>query len=274
MKHASSPPVLAATLSSLPLDFEPALRQAAALGFRHVEVTALAERPQQHLDALADSGLLVSSAAVGRALPDGCTLDARSTAVRREALELMKRQVSDAARLGATLAYLVPGTDAGDEGLACFAEACSLLADHAGQRQVRLCVEHFPGRALAGAGQTLAWLDRLRHDNLFLLLDVGHCLISREDPAAIIRQAGRRLGHVHLDDNDGQADLHWPLLAGRLTEGDLTSVLAALGSEDYRGAIVLELNPRNDHPQTALAEGRALVERLLGATWQPPSPQS
>jgi sugar phosphate isomerase/epimerase len=269
-----SPPVLSATLSSLPLDFEPSLRQAMALGFRHVEVTALAERPSQHLDALAESGLLVSSAALGRGLPEGHTLDARSASVRRETLELMKRQVADAARLGATHCYLVPGTDASDAALACFTEACSLLADYAGQRLVRLCVEHFPGRALAGAGQTLDWLDQLNHDNLFLLLDVGHCLISREDPVAIIRQAGRRLGHVHLDDNDGQADLHWPLLAGRLTQATLAAVLAALASERYGGAFVLELNPRNDSPVAALAEGKALVERLLGATWPDASPQT
>jgi D-psicose/D-tagatose/L-ribulose 3-epimerase len=261
-------PPLAATLGSLPLDFEPALRQLERLRFRHVEVTALAERPPPHLDALADSGLLVSSAALGRGLPDGCTLDARSVAVRREALELVKRQIADAARLGATCAYLVPGSDGDDEALTLFAEACRLLADHAGRRQVRLCVEHFPGRALPTAAQTLAWLDRTDHDNLFLLLDAGHCLISREDPAAVTRQAGRRLGHVHLDDNDGAGDLHWPLLAGRLTRDALAALLAELTGQGYRGAVVLELNPRNDHPLAALAEGKALVEELLGATWR------
>jgi sugar phosphate isomerase/epimerase len=268
MKPVPSLPMLAATLGSLPLDFEPALRQLAALGFRHVEVTALAERPPQDLDALADSGLLVSSAAVGRGLPDGCTLGARSAAVRREALELVERQIADAARLGASCAYLVPPGDAGDEALTLFAEACRLLADYAGRRQVRLCVEHFPGRALPGAGQTLVWLDRTDHDNLFLLLDAGHCLISGEDPAAVIRQAGRRLGHVHLDDNDGRGDLHWPLLAGRLTRDALAALLAELATLGYRGAVVLEFNPRNDKPQTALAEGKTLVEELLGATWR------
>jgi sugar phosphate isomerase/epimerase len=262
-------PSLAATLSSLPLDFEPALRQLAALGFRHVEVTALAVRPPRHLDALADTALLVSSAAVGRGLPDGHTLDARSAAVRREALEMVKLQVADAARLGATCAYLVPGIDGSDEALALFTEACRLLADYAGQRQVRLCIEHFPGRALPTAGQTLAWLDRTNHDNLLLLLDSGHCLISREDPAAVVRQAGRRLGHVHLDDNDGQADLHWPLLAGRLTRDALAAILAELAAQGYRGSVVLEFNPHNHRPMAAaLADGKTLVEDLLGATWR------
>ena len=56
------------------------------------------------------------------------------------------------------------------------------------------------------AAATLAWLSKVDHDNLFLLLDLGHCLISDEDPTQVIAQAGRRLGYVHLDDNDGAGE--------------------------------------------------------------------
>src|SRR5437762_1171210 len=82
----------------------------------------------------------------------------------------------------------------------------------AGQRMVQLCVEHIPGRALPDVTAVLNWLDRVGHANLALLLDLGHCLISNEDPAGAVRQAGARLGYVHVDDNDGKGDLHWPLL--------------------------------------------------------------
>src|SRR5262249_17287722 len=47
-------------LSSLPLDFAAAVRQAAALGFTHVDVVALADRPADHLEVLADAGVLVA----------------------------------------------------------------------------------------------------------------------------------------------------------------------------------------------------------------------
>jgi sugar phosphate isomerase/epimerase len=86
-------------------------------------------------------------------------------------------------------------------------EAVALLADHAQARMVRLCDEHLPGRALADAAATLAWLRRAGHANLFLLLDVGHCLLTRED-AAVVRDPGALLDYVHLDDNDGTGDLH------------------------------------------------------------------
>jgi sugar phosphate isomerase/epimerase len=257
---------LAAFLTSQPLDFPAAVAEAAALGFTHVDVVALIDRPPAHLEALADAGALVGCAALGRDLPPGCTLDAPDVELRRNALQLVRRQVSDAARLGATHAYLVPGTERTPEALAYFAESCALLADHAAGCMVRLCVEHVPGRALPDAAAALDWLQDINHANLGLLLDVGHCLISGEDPAEVVRRAGPLLGHVHLDDNDGVGDLHWPLLTGRLTEKHLADVANALREIGYRGGLALELNPRNDDPAGALREGRAVVGRFFGGS--------
>jgi sugar phosphate isomerase/epimerase len=128
---------------------------------------------------------------------------------------------------------------------------------------VRLCVEHIPGRALPTAAGTLAWLERSGHEQLGLLLDIGHSLITREDSAEVVRRAGPRLGYVHFDDNDGVADCHWPLLTGRLTEETLREVGLALREINYRGALCLELNPENPLPVEALRQGKELIERAL-----------
>jgi D-psicose/D-tagatose/L-ribulose 3-epimerase len=255
-------PPVSVLLSSLPLDFAAAVRQVAALGFTHVDVVALAERPAAHRAALADAGVRVVCAALGRDMPDGYALEALDLEVRRATLELLKRQIADAAQLGATLGYVIPGKEARVESLARFADACQLLAGYAGQRRMRFCVEHIPGRALATAAATLAWLEQVDHPNLALLLDVGHCLISQEAPAHVIRQAGRRLGYVHFDDNDGVGDLHWPLLTGRLTEQCLRDTLTALRTVGYDGALTLELSAGNADPVAALRQGKQLLERL------------
>jgi sugar phosphate isomerase/epimerase len=249
-------------LPSLPMSFEEAIAQAAALGFTHVDVVALTERPASHREALAEHGLLVSCASVGRGLPEGQTLDAVSIGDRRAALDAMKRHIADAAELGATHAYVIPGTDSSTDALLRFGEACGLLADHAAERRVRLCLEHIPGRALARADATLEWLERLNHPNLRLLLDVGHCLISGEDAAETVKRAGRRLGYIHFDDNDGQGDLHWPLLTGRLTEPQLRDVLTALRDIRHDAALTLELSPENADPVGALREGKQVLKRL------------
>jgi sugar phosphate isomerase/epimerase len=249
-------------LTSLPLEFEPAARQVAALGFTRVDVVGLAERPLSHAEVLADCGLTVSCAAVGRGLPDGYTLDTASIEQRRDAVEEVQRQIADAARLGATHCYLVPGSDANPDAIRRFADSCLHLGEFAAGRMVRLCVEHVPGRALARAETALAWLNEIAHDNLFLLLDIGHCLMTAEDAGDVVRQAARRVGYIHCDDNDGVRDLHWPLLTGRLTSDGLHSLGAALRSVDYRGPLTLELNSSNADPIGALREGKALLQSV------------
>ncbi len=254
---------LTAFLTSLPLDFADAVRQIADLGFTHVDVVAEMPRPMAHLEALADSGVVVSCAALGRGLPDGHTFEADARKVRRITVDLVQRQIADAARLGATAAYLVPGTNVDAHNLAYFAKVCGLLADFAAERMVRLCVEHVPGRSLPTAAATLAFLDRIGHPNLYLLLDVGHCLISGEAIAEVVHRSGPRLGYVHLDDNDGVGDLHWPLLTGRLTERHLHDLFAALRAVKYDGALSLELKPGGGDAAAALRASKGIVERVV-----------
>jgi sugar phosphate isomerase/epimerase len=270
---ARSPWPLAAFAPSLPGDVAAVLPALAALGFTHVDLVAELDRPPHHLEALADSGLLVSCLALGRQLPAGHVLDATEVGVRRATLALLQRQIVDAARLGATTAYLVPpltpnpspqrSEGSSETALVCFAEGCALLADHAAARGIRLCVEHVPGRALPTAAATLDWLERIGHPHLSLLLDVGHCLVSGEAAAAVIRRASDRLGYVHLDDNDGRDDLHWPLFTGRLTERQLADTLGALQAIDYRGALSLELKPATSDPAEALRDSKRIVDRLI-----------
>jgi len=252
---------LSTTLPSPPLDFEDALTQVSLCGFAYADMVAVAERPAKHLDALADSGVIVSCGALGRGLAPDQSLDSASVTVRRATLDILKQQVADIARLGATHAYLIPGRDNSSDGLARYGEACQLLADYAGQRMVTLCVEHFPETALPSAGAALEWLEKVDHDNLGLLIDVGHCLISNEDPSAIVAQAGNRLRYVHLDDNDGINDLHAPLLStGKLTEAMLRKVLSALAHSNYEGKLALELKAPSAE---TLRLQRELLERLL-----------
>jgi sugar phosphate isomerase/epimerase len=252
---------ISAMLTSLPLDFAAAVAVAAEMGFTHVDVVALEQRPEADLHALADSGLLVSCAALGRGLPPGCSLDAPGLSERKQAVEIVKRHLSDAARLGATHAYVIPGLDDSSRGLARLADSCSVLADFADSRMMRLCIEHFPRKALPSVARTLAWLDENRLDNLQLLLDVGHCLISEEEPAQAAAAAGSRLGYVHFDDNDSVEDLHWPLLSGRLTRDMIDAVAAVLQLGRYDSGLALELNAKNADPIGDLRRGKAILEQ-------------
>jgi sugar phosphate isomerase/epimerase len=251
---------LSALLTSLPLPLPAALGALADLGFAAVDVVPggwdAADR-----EALADSGLIVCCAAVGRDLPEGCTLDMADLAGRRCGVQVVERQLIEAAQLGARFAYLVPGPD--PQGLLRFADSCAQLAAFAERRMMRLCVENMPGRVLPSAAAVLDWLAQPGLEPVGLLLDVGHCLISSEDPARLVGQAGDRLGYVHLDDNDGRSDLHWPLLTGRLTAMHLRDLFAALRATDFSGGVALELNPSLPDPVRNLSASREIVRAHL-----------
>ena len=263
MNDAKNPCPIGVLLDGPPADFAAEVRLAADLGFASVDVVALEERPPMDREALADAGVLVRCAAVGRGLPDGCTLDAADAGRRREAVERVRRQIADAAQLGATQAYVVSGLNAQPAALASFAEACGLLAHYAAGRMVRLCVEPIPGRALPDAAATMAWLRGTGHADLGLLLDVGHCLISGEDPAAVARTAGPLLGYVHLDDNDGVGDLHWPLLTGSLTAAQLTDLAKTLKDLGFSGGISLELKAAGAERAPAFRRSKEIAERVF-----------
>jgi sugar phosphate isomerase/epimerase len=216
-----TPPAL--VVDGLRLAFDQALQEAVALGFTQIAVTARADRPPADLEALADSGLIVAVAALGEDLPAGCTLDTPDVDARRRALNIVRLQVIDAAQLGATCAWLRPGADVGPAAQACFAEACTLLADYAARRMLQLCVTHAPGRALPTAGHALAWVEQAGAA-VGLLLDTGH-LAPDEDLGALIRRAGPRLGGVIVPVAFPQASR-----ASELAE--------ALGAMTYRGVIL------------------------------------
>ena len=91
-------------------------------------------------------------------------------------------------------------------------------------------------------------------------LDTGHALISHRiggpTPDQWVREAGPLLGHLHLQDSDGQLDRHWAPGDGGLNWFALFEALGALG---HQPRLLLELRD----PQ-AIGRGAAyLAERGL-----------
>ncbi len=243
---------------------ENALQHLADLGFAHIDVQALTYTTpsiQAQIDAL---GMRMRCVGLSFNMEEGAALDSADATARRRAVEHVERGLDQAASSHIDTAYVVPGDE--DDLLGYFSESLIAIADMAAARQIALGVEHFPGKALPTAAGTLAYLEDLAHDNLYLLLDSGHLQISGEDPAAVIAQAGSRLGYAHLDDNDGRSDLHWALCDGVLTRTALRDLLVALNGSAYAGPVSLELHPTLPDPVAALRESVAIVRDILGET--------
>ena len=237
------------------------LQKMSELGFAWIDIQPAMLTTAESRALAQKLGLSVSCVGASFGLPDGAALDSPDAAQRAAALAHMESSLAHAASLGAKSAYVIPGMDGSKAALRRYGDSVAAAAEIAQRHGLTLGIEHFPGKALDTAAATLDFVRAVAHPNLYLLFDSGHIQMRREDPAAIIRQAGERLSYVHLDDNDGAGDLHWALLDGVMTEASLRSIFAALTEIGYDGGVSLELSPRLTDPYAALKASREIVAR-------------
>jgi len=101
---------------------------------------------------------------------------------------------------------------------------------------VRLCVD------------SLAWVERIRHENVGLVLHVP--LLGDADPADIAREAGKHLAALRIR-------------CPSLPEEKMRKLLAQLTAQGYRGAAALEPAPGTGF--SSWREGKAVLEELLAS---------
>lgn len=243
----------------------------ASAGPRHIDHRPFDFRSAESRRLISDLELTPACMATGFGMPDGAALDGADADARSAAVEHTRRALEYAYETGIRRAYLLPGEEGDVESLKWYGESVTGLADVAAGFGIKLCIEHFPGMALATVRGTLDYIAKLEHDNLYLLFDIGHAQISKEDPAECVATAGERLGYFHLDDNDGRSDLHWALLDGVLTRDVLKKTLATLDKIGYDGPVSLEMNPGLPDPLAAIQDGFRLVRSLYQSITDPSS---
>jgi sugar phosphate isomerase/epimerase len=252
-------PSACAWIFSAPIDT--VLRQLKESAFHYVDVRPETLDAPGALETFKTLGLKVSCVELE---PGVSSLDGKDAAQSRKVLEQLGRKLDKAYSLEAKVAYLRPCPNR--KSLDSFSAALSQLATHASERGIRLCVEHVPGTALPTAKEALLFVQKVNHPNLYLLLDVGHALLSNEAPWDVVAAAGQRLGYVQLNDNDGKKDRHWALLDGCLTLEGLSRTLEALLQAGYQGALGLQLSPRLRVLPSEFSRNRNLLLRMQMAT--------
>ena len=85
----------------------------------------------------------------------------------------------------------------------------------------------------------VAHLDAVNDEFFTACLDIGHAEMKGLETSApeMIRAIGKRLGALHLHDNDRWHDLHQIPFAGSI---DWVAVTKALKEVDYKGEMTLE----------------------------------
>ena len=211
-----------------------------------------------------DYGLGVPTLGTGMAAgEDGLTFSDLDPEIRRQAVERVNEHIDLAAELGSGVTIgLLSGQLGSDQqqrpvrraaALACLEECCR----NAAQPGVDLFLEplnRYECDYMNTVGEALAVVQQIGAPNLKLLADTFHMNIEEVDIADTLRQAGSRLGHVHLVDSNRRAPGHGHL--------DVRAVLRALRDINYQGYLSFEVLPLPD-PRTAVEDAIRSVRKAL-----------
>ena len=106
-----------------------------------------------------------------------------------------------------------------------------------------------PGRLVETAAQTQEVLKAVRSPHIAADFNTGHFHRAGEDPAAVVRQLGKSIRHVHLEDvaSDGSGEVVVPGTGGV----DFAAVFAALDELGYDGWLTVDLSGADVHPDEA-----------------------
>ncbi len=156
------------------------------------------------------------------------------------------------------------------------------LLPHAEKAGVVLCLENMwnydPRRdyiipdACSFGAELADWCDELGSPYITVCLDVGHSSLVGEEAEDAIRAIGRRLGALHIHDNDYKSDAHLLPYAGKM---HWDAIAAALREVGYKGHFTFEacsfVNPLPADRAVCVAAmalmaalGRSLVEKIIG----------
>jgi len=168
-------------------------------------------------------------------------------------------------RLGGRLVIVHPsdlerhGHDVGARLTDC-ANSLTLLADALRADGLALVVESPLPHLIGGHPDEFAWLLGRLDASVGVCLDTGHTALGRHWPR-FVDVAGRRLVHVHANDNRGRWDDHLPPGDGDI---DWPAVAHSLRACGYDGWIMLELGCPPDDVGAYLARARARAATLFG----------
>lgn len=186
-------------------------------------------------------------------------------AVRAEAAELVERSVEVAAELGAGYVKLWPGQDGYDYP---FQVDYPTLREH-GVGGVAAVARNNPGTTFAieyklkeprnrllwsTAATTLVNIDHAGVDNLGVVIDFGHSLFAKENPAEALSlvHASGRLVDIELDDNYREWDDD--LTAGALHLVETLEFLHGVNRIGWTGPLKLDLFPYREDRAEAVRQ--------------------
>ncbi len=234
----------------------------------------------QAIQQIQDSGLAVSAVNVNvksEAKWRHGSFTASDPLIRKAAVEQVKTGMDIAAELGTDLVTCCPLIDGHNYSFQVdylqqwdrLVEGVREAALH--RSDIRVSLEHKPNESrnfviLGDVGRTLFLCEQLGLPNVGVTLDIGHALVAKETPAAMVclAVAVDRLFYVHFNDNG--RDWDWDMIPASVNLWDTLETLYYLDHLEWEGWFSYDvINRDGDVVRTQQATIRVMqaTERLL-----------
>ncbi len=141
-------------------------------------------------------------------------------------------------------------------------------AEYASDKDIKIALEYKPREPrthifTAGIGKMLFIADKVKKDNVGILVDTGHAYCAGEnisESLALAQIAGDKLYYVHLNDNYKVWDDD--MMVGSVHPFECFEFLYWLERTGYRGPLVLDMFPYREEPLDAARESIEFVKQL------------
>ena len=222
------------TLAYKSFDVVDALRRIKAVGFDEVEIcethldprVSSIEEVRMVKDVLGRIDLRLHSLHAPYANVD---LASKDSFKRESSLKLMMKSLDYCAELECPIMVLHPNSSESLKYLTRKAmkrntiDSVKTLADYARDLNVKVALENLHEHGVKRFGSTISDLKliirNVGSDSVGICFDTGHANMIRWEgfsPEKEIRRVGKKLFTLHLHDNDGLEDRHWPLGRGTI----------------------------------------------------------
>ncbi len=161
-----------------------------------------------------------------------------------------------------------------------FCKGLNHLGKIASKRGFKLCFHHHMGTVVQTADETDRMMANTDPGYVFLCYDTGHFTFAGEDPLAMLKKYGDRIGHVHLKDMrlpvvQKVREENWSFLdavrAGAFTvPGDgnveFDPIFAVLSENNYEGWLLVEAeqDPAKAEPFEYAVKARNYIREHTG----------
>jgi sugar phosphate isomerase/epimerase len=231
------------------LPFEKAIEVLSNCGFGAVEIAATRENLAdvssiaRRLDEHEAEPVCVSIGVPFFRDPENLSLHSPSEDIRKASIRYVFDSIDFAARIEIPLVYVCSVTKDSKQTdpEKIFSKSLSQCGEYSAKAGVSLALEHFPFGLFPSFDDAVRIVSSITAQrNLGVVYDIGHHAICSnkdefppKDPSLLL--------DVHLNNNDGVADRHWPPMNGIITRSQFVNLFTELKKINYEKCISVEL---------------------------------